>query len=162
MDPKKKNTLTDYQKEQIEKGKKRPFQKTHWIFQNYNTLVYDIMASPFKIATLYCSFIILLALLLRYFKLLKFIIRLDKLKLQIIILAIIFVFIYLHQYKLNQNIIYMAKMNEDNLTLYKYEKTKTGSDTMLSLFLSIFIGNVLSSMVSFNLNKPSQYYEKIM
>ena len=162
MDSNKKNTLTDYQKDLIEKGKNRLFQKTHWLFQNYNTPIYDLMASPLKISSLYCSLIILSALLLRYFKLLKFIIRLDKLKLQIIILAIIFVFIYLHQYKLNQNIIYMAKTSEDNLTLYKYEKAKTGSETMLSLFLSIFISNMLSSIVSFNLKKPSKYYEQIM
>ena len=94
-----KTNLTEFQKQQIEIGKKRVFQKTHWLFQNYNTPIYDLMASPLKISIIYCSGIIIFAILLRYFRILKFVIRLDKMKLQVLILFLIFIFIYLHQYK---------------------------------------------------------------
>ena len=119
------------------------------------------MANPLKLATLYCSLIIFLAIILRYFKILRFIIRLDKLRIQLVILLLVFIFLYLHQLKLNKNIIYMSKFGDDNLTLYNYQQHKLGDDTILTLLSSIFLSNLLSMIVSFNLDKPSNYYKNL-
>jgi hypothetical protein len=158
MSDKNKKEFTEFQKTQIKEGINRTFQKTPWLLQNYQTPIYDLLANPLKMSIAYILILILIAFLLRQLNLLKFVIRLDKLKLQILILIVIMFFISIHQLKINKNISYVLKYLPDDTTFYDYKKLEISHDSMWTMFSSMLIGDILARYISFNIKKPASYY----
>ena len=153
-----KKDYTEFQQKLINEGVNRTFPKSPWLLQNYQTPIYDLLANPLKMSIAYVLIIIVIAFLLRQINLLKFIIRLDKIKLQIIILIVIMLFLSVHQLKINKNILYITKTLPDNTTFYDYKKLEIRHDSMWSLFTTMLIGDILARYISFNMKKPASYY----
>lgn len=153
-----KKDYTEFQQKLINEGVNRTFPKTPWLLQNYQTPIYDLLANPFLMSISYILIIIVIAFLLRKIKLLKFVIRLDKLNLQIIVLIVIMFLLSVHQLKINKNILYITKTLPDNTTFYDYKKLEISHNSMWNIFTTMLITNILSKFISFNMNKPPSYY----
>jgi hypothetical protein len=158
MSDKNKKDFTEFQKTQINEGLNRTFPKTPWLLQNYETPIYDLLANPLKMSIAYIVIIIIIAFILRQINLLKFVIRLDKLKLQILILIVLMFFIAIHQLKINKNISYVLKSLPNDTTFYDYKELEIRHDSMWTMFTSMLIGDILARYISFNINKPASYY----
>lgn len=158
MSDKNKKEFTEFQKIQINEGLNRTFPKTPWLLQNYETPIYDLLANPLKMSIAYVVIIIIIAFILRQINLLKFVIRLDKLKLQILILIVLMFFIAIHQLKINKNISYVLKSLPNDTTFYDYKELEIRHDSMWTMFTSMLIGDILARYISFNIKKPASYY----
>jgi len=158
MSDKNKKEFTEFQKTQINEGLNRTFPKTPWLLQNYQTPIYDLLANPLKMSIAYVVIIIIIAFILRQINLLKFVIRLDKLNLQILILIVLMFFIAIHQLKINKNISYVLKYLPNDTTFYDYKELEIRHDSMWTMFTSMLIGDILARYISFNIKKPASYY----
>lgn len=140
----------------IDNNINRIFNKTYFLLQTYSTPIHNLLANPFKKTISYIVLIIILVLILKYFNLLRYLIRLDYLYIYYILLPCIGFLIFINQYKTNNNIIalyYKGILNE-NSTVYEYNKVKIYDKTFINIFWSTLLSILISDFVIFNFTMP--------
>jgi len=141
----------------INEGKKRIFQKTLFPFQDYGTSIYDLLADPVKKTISYMIILILILLVLRHFKILKFLMRLDHPAIYMILLILYAYHVFINQLHLNDNIEFLSRKLPDNATIYHYEQFLRPKSNMLSNFMTTTLGILISEFVLFSVTYPSWY-----
>ena len=138
---------------ELNKNKKNIFTKTFFLFQNYNTPVTNLIADPIKKSLIYIILIILIAIVFKYFNILKYFLKIHTLKYYGFILLIIGIFISVNQYNLNNNIEYIVKSRNKIPTIYEFNPHHTIPESnILKIFGSILISTMISQFLTFNLN----------
>ena len=150
-------TLSPQKQTLINEGKKRIFQKTLSPFQDYGTSVYDLLADPVKKTISYLIILILILLVLRHFKILKFLMRLDHPAIYMILLILYAYHVFINQLHLNDNIEFLSRKLPDNATIYDYEQFLKPKSNIISNFLTTAVGILISEFVLFSITYPSWF-----
>jgi len=150
-------TLSPQKQKLINEGKKRFFQKTLYPFQDYGTSIYDLLADPVKKTIGSLIIIMILLLFLRYFKILKFLIRFDHLSIYTLIFGLYTYHIFINQLHLNDNIEFLSRKLPDNATIYDYQQFLIPKTNLVSNFLSTVISILISEFVLFSITYPSWF-----
>jgi len=149
LDPQKQNL--------IKEGKKRIFQKTFYPFQDYGTSIYDLLANPVKKTLSYLIIILIILLVLKNFRILKFFVRLDHLSVYMVILIIYAYHIFINQLHLNDNIEFLSRKLPDNATIYDYEQFLAPKTNIFSDLITPTLGILISQFILFSFTYPSWF-----
>ena len=141
----------------INEGKKRIFQKTLFPFQDYGTSIYDLLADPVKKTLSYLIIIIIILLVLRYFKILKFLMRLDHPAIYIIILTLYTYHIFINQLHLNDNIEFISIKLPNNATIYDFEQFLEPKSNIFSELITTTLGILITQFILFSFTYPSWF-----
>ena len=150
-------TLSPQKQTLINEGKKRIFQKTLFPFQDYGTSVYDLLANPVKKTIGNLIILILILLVLRHFKILKFLMRLDHPAIYMILLILYAYHVFINQLHLNDNIEFLSRKLPDNATIYDYEQFLGAKSNIISNLLTTAVGILISEFVLFSVTYPSWF-----
>lgn len=150
-------TLSPKKQTLINEGKKRIFQKTFYPFQDYGTSIYDLLADPVKKTLGHLIIFILILLVLRYIKILKFLMRLDHPEIYIVLLILYAYHVFINQLHLNDNIEFLSKKLPDNATIYDYEQFLTPKSNTISNLVITTIGILISEFILFSITYPSWF-----
>lgn len=140
----------------IDNNINRTFNRTNFLLQTYSTPIHNLLANPFKKTIAYIVLIIILALILKYFNILRYLIRLDYIYIYYILLPCVGFLIFINQYKTNNNIIalYHKGILDANSTIYEYNKVKIYDKTFINIFWSTLLSILISDFVIFNFTMP--------
>lgn len=141
----------------IKEGKKRIFQKTLYPFQDYGTSIYDLLANPVKKTLSYLIIILIILLVLKNFRILKFFVRLDHLAVYMVILIIYAYHIFINQLHLNDNIEFLSRKLPDNATIYDYEQFLEPKTNIFSELITTTLGILISQFILFSFTYPSWF-----
>lgn len=136
----------------INKNKKNIFPLANFLFINYNTPITDLLAHPFKKTIIYIIIVIIVGLFLKYLNILKYILKIHKIRYYSIILLFIGISIYINQYNINKNIEYIVRKKRKIPSVHEYNPYNNITDyNILKIFYTILVTTLITKFISFNL-----------
>mgnify|MGYP006079513563 CR=1 FL=1 len=138
----------------IKEGKKRIFQKTLYPFQDYGTSIYDLLANPLKYTIANLIIVIILFIVLRYVRLLKFIIRVDHPYIYFMFILFYSYNLYINQLHLNDNITFLSTKLPSTPTIYDYEQFMKPKSSFISELFVTSLSFLISDFILFTITYP--------